>query len=104
MRVSGICFSNYDLANIFASGLGKILETALLFGIDPPRASLVFLRYWISGESSGGLTYGKSSISASETGILNLSLKDLILSINMDYKFYTIDGYLTKDDILVAYV
>ena len=34
-----------NLANIFASGLGKVLETALLFGIDPPRASLVFLRY-----------------------------------------------------------
>ena len=61
-------------------GLGRGFEIALRLGIDPPRAFLVFLRYCISGESSAGLTYGRSSISESLTGILNLSLKDLILS------------------------
>ena len=37
-------------------GLGKGLERALLFGIDPPKAFLVFFKYCISGESSAGLT------------------------------------------------
>ena len=78
----------------FSKGLSLAIESGsdevLLLGINPPNASLVFLRYCISGESSGGLTYGNFSISESGTGILNLSRKDFILSIDNFFTWWVV--------------
>ena len=46
----------YNFSNIFLFGIFKISEDVLLLGINPPNAFLVFFKYWISGESSAGLT------------------------------------------------
>ena len=62
------------------SGIFNFLILFLLLGIKPPRFSRVFFIYEISGEFSGGLTYGNDSISSSLTGMSKLSRKALILS------------------------
>ena len=47
---------SYNFVNIFSLGASSTLDLFLLLGIGPPRVCLVFFRYCISGESSGGLT------------------------------------------------
>src|SRR5210317_2673780 len=46
----------YNLVNALLSGIGRISDFVLLLGIGPPNFALVFFRYCISGEFSGGLT------------------------------------------------
>ena len=45
-----------NLSKALLSASGKALKSSLLLGIGPPSFSLVFNKYWISGESFGGFT------------------------------------------------